>query len=100
MDEITKHLRNLTGINHDGVDCGGMVSTPDGDTMCQLPGGHDGDCGTASRFATGGLITSAEGSDSIRALLSPGEGRVTSEAIARYGAEFFEALNQRRPTDG
>lgn len=44
----TEHRRNPMNEAVSLIDCGAVVSTDNGDTMCQLGAEHDGPCGTAA----------------------------------------------------
>lgn len=52
--------------------------------------------GMVGRFAGGGHLPGYGGGDKIRALLEAGEFVVRKEAVSKYGAGFFHALNSMR----
>ncbi len=52
--------------------------------------------GLVNHFASGGKLSGYGGGDRIRALLEAGEFVIRKEAVARYGAGMFSALNNLR----
>lgn len=72
-------------------------------SVAGVPGGTVTVGGVASRFAGGGVLPGyAPGHDSVLAMLSPGEGVLTPQAVRMIGPGSVEALNRsaRRFAEG